>query len=56
MELDSGETEKLAEGFYNFHLTERLRLSFHVTHVIAGPDVENDFGYLLPGVRLQAAF
>ena len=56
MELESGESEKLAEGYYNFHLTEKLRLSFHLTHVIDAPDVGGTFGYLLPGVRFQAAF
>ena len=56
MELASGEREKLAEGYYNFHLTERLRLSFHLTHVLDRPDSSSKFGYLLPGVRFQAAF
>jgi hypothetical protein len=56
MQLATGESEKLAEGYYNLHLTDKLRLSFHLTHVLAGPDVDNRFGYLLPGVRLQAAF
>jgi carbohydrate-selective porin OprB len=56
MELASGEREKLAEGYYNFQLTERLRLSFHLTHVLDAPDVESKFGYVLPGVRFQAAF
>ena len=56
MEMASGESEKLAEGYYNFNLTERLRLSFHLTHVLDSPDADTRFGYLLPGVRLQAAF
>ena len=56
MDLASGEHEKLTEGYYNFHLTERLRLSFHLTHVLDTPDGGDKFGYLLPGVRLQAAF
>jgi len=56
MELDSGERENLAEGYYNFHLTERLRLSFHMTRVVDAPAGEPKFGYWLPGVRLQAAF
>ena len=56
MELASGEREHLAEGYYNFLLTDRLRLSFHLTHVLDRPDVETKFGYLLPGVRFQAAF
>jgi len=56
MERASGEKEKLAEGYYNFHMTERLRLSFHLTHVLDRPDADTKFGYLLPGVRFQAAF
>jgi hypothetical protein len=56
MDLASGEREHLAEGYYNFHLTERLRLSFHLTHVLDRPDADTRFGYLLPGVRFQAAF
>ena len=56
MELATGEKEKLAEGYYNLQLTERLRLSFHLTHVLDRPDPETRFGYLLPGIRFQAAF
>jgi hypothetical protein len=52
----SGEEEHLAEGYYNFQLTERLRLSFHLTHVLDKPDADTRFGYLLPGIRFQAAF
>jgi len=54
MDLASGDKEHLTEGYYNFRLTERLRLSFSVQHVL---DRQSDkFGYLLPGIRLQAAF
>ena len=56
MDLASGEKEKLTEGYYNFHLTERLRLSFHLTHVLDTPGEDSKFGYLLPGIRFQAAF
>jgi len=56
MDLASGEREKLVEGYYNFLLTERLRLSFHLTHVLDRPDSDTKFGYLLPGIRFQAAF
>ena len=56
MDLVSGEREHLAEGYYNFHLTERLRLSFHLTHVLDQPEGGEKFGYLLPGIRFQAAF
>jgi hypothetical protein len=48
--------ERLAEGYYNFRLTERLRLSFHLQHVIDSPVDADRFRYLLPGVRLQASF
>jgi hypothetical protein len=53
--LKIGGKETLAEGYYNFRLTERLRLSFHLQHVLDS-DRPEKFGYLLPGVRLQAAF
>jgi hypothetical protein len=56
MDLETGQTERLTEGYYNFLLTERLRLSFHLTHVIDDADTESEFGYLLPGIRFQAAF
>jgi hypothetical protein len=54
MDLAAGDKEHLTEGYYNFQLTERLRLSFMLQHVL---DRQSDkFGYLLPGLRLQAAF
>ena len=56
MDLVTGERENLTEGYYNFHLTERLRLSFHLTHVLDRPEGGEKFGYLLPGIRFQAAF
>jgi hypothetical protein len=56
IDLETGQTERLTEGYYNFLLTERLRLSFHLTHVIDDADTESEFGYLLPGIRFQAAF
>ena len=56
MNLASGEREDLVEGYYNLLLTQRLRLSFHLTHVLDRPDADSRFGYLLPGVRFQAAF
>jgi hypothetical protein len=56
MELQSGDREKLVEGYYNLLLTERLRLSFHLSHALETPATGEKFGYLLPGVRLQASF
>ncbi|HEX5111108.1 MAG TPA: carboxypeptidase regulatory-like domain-containing protein [Vicinamibacterales bacterium] len=55
-DFHTGDKERLAEGYYNFQLTERLRLSFSLQHVITTPGSDSKFGYLLPGVRLQAAF
>jgi hypothetical protein len=56
MDLAGTDREKLTEGYYNFQLTERLRLSFMLQHVLDSPPGAGHFGYLLPGVRLQAAF
>jgi hypothetical protein len=54
--LQSGDREKLVEGYYNMLLTERLRLSFHLSHALETPAGGENVGYLLPGIRLQAAF
>ena len=52
----SGTREKLMEGYYNFRLTDRLRLSFSLQRVLDSESGTTQFGYLLPGVRLQASF
>ena len=56
LERAAGDREHLTEGYYNFQLTERLRLSLTLQHVLDTPAGERRFGYLLPGIRLQAAF
>ena len=56
LDLASGEKENLAEGYYNFQLTDRLRLSFNLTYVLDQPEDDSKFGYVLPGIRFQAAF
>jgi hypothetical protein len=56
MELASGDKEKLVEGYYNLLLTEKLRLSFHLSSVLDRPAGGERFGYLFPGIRFQAAF
>jgi hypothetical protein len=56
LDLTAGEKEHLAEGYYNFQLTERLRLSFNLTWVLDRPIDADKFAYVLPGVRFQAAF
>ena len=52
----TGDKEQLAEGYYNFQLSERLRLSFTLQHVLrrAGRATASS-AILLPGMRLQAA-
>lgn len=56
LDLGSGDSERLQEAYYNFHLAERLRLSVHLQHVTEERFGGGKFGYLLPGLRLQAAF
>ncbi len=56
MDLQTGQQEHLIEGYYNLLLTEKLRLSFHLTGVVDTPEVGDKFGYLFPGIRFQAAF
>ena len=56
LDLGSGDTEHLQEAYYNFHLADRLRLSLHLQHVTEERFGGQTLGYLLPGLRLQAAF
>ena len=57
LDVVTGEKERLTEGYYNFALTERLRLSFHGQHVLeTQPGVTNKLGFFVSGVRLQASF
>jgi hypothetical protein len=54
--LGSGDNEKQVEGFYNFQISEKLRLSLHVQHYFERQAGTPDYGFLIPGVRLQARF
>ncbi len=57
LDLITGEKERLTEGYYNFALTERLRLSFNVQHVLeTQPGAATKSGFLVSGIRLQASF
>jgi len=56
MDLASGDKEKLIEGYYNLLLTEKLRLSFHLSSVLDTPAGSERFSYIFPGIRFQAAF
>ena len=55
-ELALGGKEKLVEGYYNFGLTERLRLSFHLQYFKEWGIAPHPVAYLVPGLRLQASF
>lgn len=48
--------ENLAEGYYNFQLTEKLRLSFHLAHAVQARPGSEDIGYFVPGLRFIATF
>ena len=52
MNLESGEKEHLIEGYYNLLLTEKLRLSFHLTGVLDTPEGGDKFGVRFPGYPL----
>src|SRR5436309_5605985 len=51
-----GAKERLMEGYYNFQISEKFRLSFHLAHVLEKRPGQQTVGYLIPGLRLQAAF
>lgn len=46
--------ENLAEVYYNLHLSGKLRLSLHLTHVTETALDGSKQGFLVPGLRLQA--
>jgi hypothetical protein len=52
-DFEQGPSEKLAEGYYNLHLTDHLRASFMLQYVY---ESSNGAGYFLPGARLQVVF
>ena len=55
-ELGAGDEEDLIEAYYNLRMTQKLQLSFHLTHVTEKPSGGDEVGYFVPGVRLQASF
>jgi len=55
-ELVTGAKERMVEGFYNFELTSKLRLSLHLQHQFERPAGEPDHGFLIPAIRVQARF
>lgn len=55
-QLGAGDEEDLIEGYYNLRMTQKLQLSFHLTHVTEKFVGAEEVGYFVPGVRLQASF
>jgi len=55
-DLKTGDRERLVEGYYNFLISEKLRLSFHLQHVFEQPEGTPSVGFLLPAIRVQARF
>ena len=55
-DLGTGPKERLTEGYYNFQISEKFRLSFHLAHVLEKKPSQQTVGYLVPGIRLQASF
>ena len=55
-DLGAGAHEKMVEGYYNFHISEKLRLSFHLQHQFEAPSGSGSTGFLLPVIRVQARF
>lgn len=49
-------SEDLVEGYYNFRLSERLRFSFHLAHVVESRPGVKSVGFFVPGIRFQVAF
>ena len=54
--LASHDREKLVEAYYNFGISEKLRLSLHLQHAFESPGGTPSVGFLVPAVRLQARF
>jgi hypothetical protein len=54
--LQRGDHERIAEGYYNIKVSEKLRLSLHLQHVFESPAETSSVGFLVPAIRLQARF
>jgi hypothetical protein len=57
-DLDAGDREHVAEIYYSFGLSERLRLAAHFQYfkVLPASTADPEFSYFAPGVRFQAGF
>ena len=55
-DLATNEKETLFESYYNLAMTEKLRLSFHLTFLEEKRVDSSTDAYVISGVRLQASF
>jgi len=53
-DLASDQKEDLLEAYYNMHLSDKLRLSFHLQHTTETAADSSKQGFFVPGIRLQA--
>jgi hypothetical protein len=54
LNLAANEKERLVEVYYNMHLSEKLRLSFHLQHATETSAGSGKQSFLVPGLRIQA--
>jgi len=54
--LATSDRERLVEGYYNFGISEKFRLSLHLQHAFERPAGAASVGFLVPAIRLQARF
>ena len=55
-DVAGGSRERMVEGYYNFELTGKLRLSLHLQHQFERAAGVPDRGFLVPAIRVQARF
>ncbi len=55
-ELATKEKENLLEAYYNLAMTEKLRLTFHLTQLEEQRTNSTKDGYVVSGIRLQASY
>jgi len=54
LKLSSDDKEDLVEAYYNFHMSEKLRLSLHLQYATETDPLGAKRSYLVPGLRIQA--
>jgi len=55
-DLSTSDHERIVEGYYNFKISEKLRISAHLQHAFESPEGTSSYGFLVPAIRIQAKF